>query len=491
MAKSLSILFVSSEVVPFVKTGGLADVSAALPLALTELGHDVRIVVPKYGTISERRNRIHEIKRLKDIPIDVAGEETMATVKSSQVVNSRAKVQVYLVTNDKYLEPVKGIYQNPHTGKDFPNNDERFIFFQKSVLETCLRLGWRPDVIHCNDWQTGLIPAFLKELYAKDNFFAHTRVIFTIHNMAYQGIFPATTFEKTGLPERAFSPSGVEFGGNVNYLKAGIVYADAVSTVSPTYAKEIMTPAHGCGLESVVKKHKDKLWGIMNGVDTEIWNPETDKLIDTKYSSESLEGKFENKTALASKFNMDADLDVPLIGVIARMVEQKGYDLICEAIEPLMKLGVQLVILGEGEKKYQTALEKAARKHKNVGLATTYDEELAHQIQAGADILLMPSQFEPCGLNQLYALAYGTVPVVHKTGGLADSIADYNPKKGTGNGFVFTQYTMQGMIDALQRAIALYRDEEKWEELLKSIMAEDHSWKALAEQYVEHLYRKS
>ncbi|MEP7218685.1 MAG: glycogen synthase GlgA, partial [Bacteroidota bacterium] len=473
------------------KTGGLADVSAALPLALTELGHDVRIVVPKYGTISERRNRIHEIKRLKDIPIDVAGEETMATVKSSQVVNSRAKVQVYLVTNDKYLEPVKGIYTNPHTGKDFPNNDERFIFFQKSVLETCLRLGWRPDVIHCNDWQTGLIPAFLKELYAKDNFFAHTRVIFTIHNMAYQGIFPATTFEKTGLPERANSAAGVEFGGNVNYLKAGIVYADAVSTVSPTYAKEIMTAAHGCGLESVVKKHKDKLWGIMNGVDTEIWNPETDKLIDTKYSSESLEGKFENKTALANKFNMDADLDIPLIGVIARMVEQKGYDLICEAIEPLMKLGVQLVILGEGEKKYQTVLEKAARKHKNVGLATVYDEELAHQIQAGADILLMPSQFEPCGLNQLYALAYGTVPVVHKTGGLADSIADYNPKKGTGNGFVFTQYTMQGMIDALQRAIALYRDEEKWEELLKSIMAEDHSWKALAEQYVEHLYRKS
>lgn len=490
MAKSLSILFVTSEVVPFAKTGGLADVSAALPLALTELGHDVRIVVPKYGTVSERRNRIHEIKRLKDIPIMVAGEETMATVKSSQVVNSRAKVQVYLVTNDKYMEPVKGIYQNPATGKDFPNNDERFIFFQKSVLETCVRLGWRPDVIHCNDWQTALIPAFLKELYSKDNFFAHTRVVFTIHNMAYQGIFPASTFEKTGLPAKVFTSAGAEFSGNINFVKAGIVYADAFSTVSPSYAKEIMGAAHGYGLEGVVKKHKDKLFGILNGVDTEVWNPETDKQIDTKYSKASLEGKFENKTALAAKFNMVADLDTPVVGMIGRMVQQKGYDLVIDAIDDLAKTGIQFIVMGEGEKKYQAALEKAARKYKNVALVPAYDEEMAHMIQAGADILLMPSQFEPCGLNQLYALAYGTVPIVHKTGGLADSITDYNPKKGIGNGFVFTQYTPEGMVEALQRAIALYRDEEKWEALQLAIMDEDRSWKASAAEYVEKMYRK-
>ncbi len=491
MAKSLSILFVTSEVVPFAKTGGLADVSAALPLALTEIGHDVRIVVPKYGTVSERRNRIHEIKRLKDIPIMVAGEESMATVKSSQVVNSRAKVQVYLVTNDKYLEPVKGIYQNPATGKDFPNNDERFIFFQKAVLETCIRLGWRPDVIHCNDWQTALIPAFLKELYAKDNFFAHTRVVFTIHNLAYQGSFPASTFEKTGLPAKVFTSAGAEHGGAVNFIKAGIAYADALATVSPTYAKEIMTSAHGNGLEGTLKKHKDKLFGIMNGVDTEVWNPETDKLIDTKYSRASLEGKFENKAALASKFGMMADLDTPMVGMIARMVEQKGYDLLIDSIDELAKAGVQLVVMGEGEKKYQAALEKAARKHKNVAVHVGYEEELAHLIQAGSDMLLMPSQFEPCGLNQLYALAYGTVPIVHKTGGLADSIADYNPKKGVGNGFVFSQYTVKGLLDAVTRAIALYRDEEKWEALLLSIMEEDHSWKASAAEYVEKLYRKA
>ncbi len=489
MAKSLSILFVTSEVVPFVKTGGLADVSSALPLALTEIGHDVRIVVPKYGTVSERRNRIHEIKRLKDIPIMVAGEETMATVKSSQVVNSRAKVQVYLVTNDKYLEPVKGIYQDPSTGKDYPHNDERFIFFQKSVLETCVRLGWRPDVIHCNDWQTALIPAFLKELYAKDNFFAHTRVVFTIHNLAYQGVFDASTLEKAGLPEKALA--NVEMGGNVNFMKAGITYADAISTVSPTYAKEIMTSAHGAGLEGTIKKNKEKLHGILNGVDTEVWNPGTDKLIDTKYNPTSLEGKFENKTSLLGKFNMDADLDVPVIAMIGRMVEQKGYDLVLSALEDILKLGVQVIFMGEGEKKYQTALEKAARKHKNVGLAPAYDEELAHLMMAGADMLLMPSQFEPCGLNQLYALAYGTVPVVHKTGGLSDSITDFNPKKGTGNGFVFTQYTSQGLLEALGRALGLYRDEEKWEALQQSIMAEDHSWRASAEEYVEKLYRKS
>lgn len=491
MAKSLSILFVTSEVVPFVKTGGLADVSSALPLALTELGHDVRIVVPKYGTVSERRNRIHEIKRLKDIPIAVAGEETMATVKSSQVVNSRAKVQVYLVTNDKYLEAVKGIYQDSATGKDYPINDERFIFFQKAVLETCVRLGWRPDVIHCNDWQTALIPALLKEMYAKDNFFAHTRVVFTMHNLAYQGIFPATTFDKIGLPQKAFTAAGLEAGGNVNFMKGGILYADAVSTVSPTYAKEVMTSAHGMGLEGVLKKNKDKFFGILNGVDTEIWNPGTDKLIDTKYTPASLEGKFENKTALASKFNMSADLDVPVIGMIGRMVEQKGYDLVIAAMDELAKLGAQIIFMGEGEKKYHTALEKAARKYKNVGLVPGYDEETAHLIIAGSDILLMPSRFEPCGLNQLYALAYGTVPVVHKTGGLADSIIDYNPKKGAGNGFVFTQHSPEALLEALQRALALYRDEEKWEALQQSIMAEDHSWKASAEEYVEKLYRKS
>lgn len=488
MAASRSILFVTSEVVPFVKTGGLADVSAALPLALVELGHDVRIIAPKYGNVSERRNRIHEIKRLKDIPITVAGKETMATVKSSQVVNSRAKVQVYLVTSSDYFEPYKGAYIDPKTNKDFVNNDERFIFFQKSAIETCFRLGWSPDIIHCNDWQTGLIPAFVKELYGESDFFKKTRTIFTVHNMAYQGIYPASSFEKTGLPDSVFTDKGVAHDGKLNMLKGGIVYADAVTTVSPTYAKEITAAEHGAGLESVVKKHKKKLHGILNGVDTEIWNPTTDKLIDEKYDVDSLQEKFENKSALARKFGLDADIDTPIVCMIARMVEQKGYDLLLEAINDIADLGIQLVVMGDGSGKYPKALEKAAKKHENIAVKVGYDEETAHLMQAGSDILLMPSVFEPCGLNQLYALAYGTVPVVHATGGLADSIIKYSTGKKTGNGFLFKEYTAEAMLKALQQAIDLYRNEEAWEELQKSIMEEDHSWKASAQLYVEEAY---
>lgn len=490
MAKNLSVLFASSEVVPFAKTGGLADVASALPLALTELGHDIRVILPKYGGVSERRNRIHEIKRLKEIPIEVNGTVSMATVKSSQVVNSRAKVQVYVVTSDTYFEPLKGIYQDNRTGKDFPNNDERFIFFQKAVLETCRWLGWRPDVIHCNDWQTALIPVFIRELYNGDAFFAHTRTVFTIHNMAYQGMFPQSTLAKTGLPQKVFSPAGIEFHGNVNFLKAGIVYADAVSTVSPTYAREIQTPEQGCGLESVVKKHKDKLYGILNGVDTETWNPGTDKLIEQRFTPATLEDKFLNKEELARKFKLKADVDTPIIAMIGRMVGQKGYDLIIDSLDDFTRLGVQLVVLGDGDKKIQAALEKASKKNKNIGYFFGYDEDLAHLMQAGSDMLLMPSKYEPCGLNQLYAMAYGTVPIVHKTGGLGDSVTEYNHKKETGNGFVFGDYTKKAMTDAIGRAVELFKNEEEWEKLQKTIMSLDHSWKSSAELYVDQLYRK-
>lgn len=488
MAASRSILFVTSEVTPFVKTGGLADVSAALPLALVELGYDVRIIAPKYGNVSERRNRIHEIKRLKDIPIIVDGKESMATVKSSQVVNSRAKVQVYLVTSQDYFEPFKGAYVDPKTEKEFTNNDERFIFFQKSAIETCFRLGWRPDIIHCNDWQTGLIPAFLKELYSDSDFFKKTKTVFTIHNMAYQGIYPQTSFAKTGLPESAFSEKGVAHDDKLNMLKAGIVYADAVTTVSPAYAKEITGPEHGAGLDAVVRKHKKKLHGILNGVDTEAWNPAIDKLIDEKYDAESLTEKFENKAALAKAFGMQADVDTPMVCMIARMVEQKGYDLVIEAADGIAALGVQLVIMGDGSGKYPKALEKIAKKHSNIAVKVGYEEEMAHLMQAGSDILLMPSKFEPCGLNQLYALAYGTVPVVHATGGLGDSIVKYNMTKKTGNGFAFKEYTPEALIDTLRQAVELYRNEEEWEDLQKFIMAEDHSWKASAQEFVDMAY---
>ena len=489
MPAPCSILFVTSEVTPFVKTGGLADVSAALPLGLVELGHDIRIITPKYGNVSERRNRIHEIKRLKDIPIVVNGKESMATVKSSQVVNSRSKVQVYLVTSDVYFEPYKGAYTHPKTGKDFANNDERFIFFQKSAIETCFRLGWKPDIIHCNDWQTAMIPVFLKELYDKDDFFKNTKTVFTIHNLAFQGIFQKESFEKTGLPAALCSPKGVLHDDALNMMKAGIAYADQVTTVSPTYAKEILHEPNGLGLETVVKKHKSKLTGILNGIDTELWNPSSDKLIDERYDADSLEEKYENKKAVAKKFGLTLDPETPIVCMIARMVEQKGYDLIIDGMDRIAALPLQLIIMGDGTGTYPKALEKAAKKHKNVAVKVGYEEELAHLMQAGSDMLLMPSKFEPCGLNQLYAMAYGTVPIVHATGGLCDSVVKFNPSKKTGNGIPFKEFTVDALVDALTQAIALFHTEEVWEDLQKEIMAEDHSWKTAAEIYSSDIYR--
>ncbi len=488
MASSRSILFVTGEVAPFVKTGGLADVSAALPLALVEMGHDVRIIAPKYGNISERRNRIHEIKRLKDIPIEVNGKESMATVKSSQVVNSRSKVQVYLVTSDVYFEPNKGAYVNPKTGKEFSNNDERFIFFQKAAIETCFRLGWKPDIIHCNDWQTGLIPVMLKELYTEDDFFAKTKSVFMIHNLAYQGEFPKASFDKTGLDSSLFTAKGVAHNKKLNMMKAGLLYADEVTTVSPTYATEITKKENGAGLESVVRKIKGKLTGILNGVDTEDWNPKSDKLIDEKYSADSLVDKYDNKKALGKKIGFKASEERPVVCMIARMVEQKGYELVIEALPKIAELDAEFVILGEGTGPLAKKLEKATKKISNVHVTIGYDEKSAHLMFAGSDFVLMPSKYEPSGLNQMYGMAYGTVPIVRATGGLIDSVSQVDEAKGKGEGFVFKPYTSAAMLKAVTQAIEFYSDETAFEELQKRIMAIDVSWAKPAQIYSEEIY---
>ena len=488
MGSSRSILFVTSEVAPFVKTGGLADVSAALPLALVEMGHDVRIIAPKYGNISERRNRIHEIKRLKDIPIVVNGKETMATVKSSQVVNSRSKVQVYLVTSDEYFEPFKGAYVNPKTGKDFANNDERFIFFQKSAIETCFRLGWKPDIIHCNDWQTGLIPAFVRELYTDDEFFAETKTIFTIHNLAYQGEFPKESFDKTGLDASLFTAKGVAHEKKLNMMKAGIQYADAVTTVSPQYAREILKKDHGEGLDGVLRKVKDRLFGILNGIDTEVWNPSTDRLIDEKYDAGSLVDKFDNKKALAKAFGFRPDEGRPVICMIARMVEQKGYELIIDGMDRLQNIEADFVIMGEGSGPIPKNLEKKTKKAENVHVKVGYDEDLAHLMFAGSDFVLMPSKYEPCGLNQFYGMAYGAVPIVRSTGGLSDAVEKYNAAKGTGDGFVFRDFTAESMIETIEEAVSFFENDEAFEQLQKKIMERDNSWSGAARRFTDEVY---
>jgi starch synthase len=490
MSKEINILFVVSEAVPFAKTGGLADVGGALPQVVRELGHEIRIMMPKYGSFSERKHKVHDVIRLKDINIPIGEKEINASVKSAFITNSKVKVQVYFLANDQYFLR-DGLYVNPHTKKDYHDNDERFIFFCRGTLETLKKLGWKPDIIHCNDWPSGLIPAYLKTIYKDDPFFQNTRSIFTIHNLAYQGLFPKESFYKTGLPEKIFQPEGVEFYGQLSFLKAGIFYADIVNTVSEKYAQEIRTDEEmGCGLKKLLDKRKKDLYGIVNGIDYSIWNPEIDPLIPFKYSIKDLTGKIENKKALLSKFNLEFKEDIPVVGIISRLADQKGFDLIGNIIKDLMKLDVQIVVLGTGEKKYHDLFEKIHEKYPNkFGVFLGFNESLAHLIEAGSDMFLMPSRYEPCGLNQLYSLKYGTIPIVRATGGLEDTIKDININDGTGTGFKFKKYDGAELFKVIKKAIKVHSDKKIWRKIMKSGMAQDFSWINSAKKYIT-LYKK-
>ncbi len=487
MSKPLNILFVSSEVEPFAKTGGLADVSSALPQMIKELGHEIRIMMPRYGAISERKFKLHDVIRLKEIPITIGGHTRVGNVNSSFISNLKAKVQVYFLANKEMFQR-NGFYINPDSKKDYHDNDERFIFFCRGVLETLKRLGWQPDIIHCNDWQTGLIPAYLKTIYKDDPFFKDVKTVFTIHNLAYHGSFPDTSFDKTGLPGNIFTMNGVEFFGKLNFMKAGLVYADAITTVSEKYAKEICTSEeYGCGMEGILQKRRSHLHGILNGIDYNIWNPEKDDFISKRYDIHSIEGKTENKIELLKKFHLVYNEKIPVIGIITRLVEQKGIDLIEEIAHDMMKLDVQFVMLGAGEKRHQDFFESLRKKYpKKVGVHFGYDEELAHMIEAGSDMFLMPSRYEPCGLNQMYSLKYGTVPIVRATGGLDDTIQDVSKVNGTG--FKFQKYDSKELFKTIQLAIKTFQNQKKWAKIVKTGMAKDFSWEASAKKYVS-LYR--
>ncbi len=353
--KKLKILFVSSEVVPFVKTGGLADVSAALPQTLAELGHEVRIVVPKYGAVDDRKFKIHEVVRLKDIPIDIAGKEVLFSLKSCFLPGQKIRVQIYFLDNQEYFGSRNSLYADPMNGVDYPDNDERFIILSRSVFELIIKLGWIPDIIHCNDWQCGLIPAYLKNVYKDEPNFDKFKTLFTIHNLAYQGEFPKSSFKKTGLPVELNSDKGILHKGKVNYMKSGLLFADTINTVSETYANEIRTDKEiGSGLKEILAKRKDDLFGIINGIDTKVWNPEKDKHLPKKYSIKNVEQKVVNKQALAEKFGFDFNEDVPIIGLISRLYDSKGIDLVEKILPDLMKMDVQMIVLGTGDKKYHT-----------------------------------------------------------------------------------------------------------------------------------------
>ncbi len=488
MAQSFNVLFLSSEIVPFAKTGGLADVSYSLPQAIKELGHEIRVMMPKYGFISERKYGIHEIIRLREMDIPVGDKLQKGNAKASFIVGQKVKVQVYFLENEFYYNR-DGIYVDSKTKTDYPDNDERFIFFCKGVIEMLKRLGWVPDIIHCNDWQTALIPVYLKTIYKNDPFFSKIKTVLTIHNIGYQGIFPKESFLKSGLPEEIFPQ--IEHNGNFNFLKAGILYADVITTVSPTYAKEIISDDEfGAGLSDVLKKRKKDVYGILNGVDYSIWSPESDKFIPVPYNIQTIESKYENKKALLRYFDLPYNEDVPVVAQISRLVEQKGFDLIAEVIDDMMKLDIQYIVLGTGEPKYEEMLAKIKKKYpKKVGVHIGFSEELAHLIEAGADIFLMPSRYEPCGLNQMYSLRYGTVPVVRKVGGLADTVEEFNPKTGKGTGFLFEKYSGQEMLKALKKAITVYKNRKVWLKLMKNGMVKDFSWNASAKEYVK-LYAK-
>lgn len=490
-SKKLKILFVTSEVVPFIKTGGLADVSSALPQKLQELGHQVRIVVPKYGAIDERKFKIHEVVRLKDLTTKIGEKEVIFSLRSSFLIGTKARVQIYFLDNEEYFGKRPSLYSDPLTGNDYEDNDERFILLNKSVFELVEKLGWIPDIIHCNDWQCGLIPAYLKSVYKDDEKFKSVKTLFTIHNLAYQGEFPLATFDKTGLPGELKSTKGIVQNRKFNFLKSALVYSDFINTVSETYSKEICKEKDISGaLQSTLCKRQNDIAGIINGIDSTIWNPEKDKHIAKKYSSKNLSAKKENKMVLAEKFGFKYDDNVPVIGMISRLNDVKGFDLLEKAFTDLMKLKIHLVLLGTGDKKYHKFFESAAMKYRNkFSCYLGFDDELAHLIEAGADMFLMPSRHEPCGLNQMYSLIYGTVPIVRETGGLADTVQRFNERTKEGNGFVFKKYDPADMIKEIKRAIKIYtKDKDTWTKIMKEGMKSNFTWLNSAKNYV-NLYR--
>ncbi len=489
MSKPINILFVTSEVEPFAKTGGLADVSSALPKAIKELGHEIRIMMPRYRFISERKSHLHDVIRLKEIPVPVGNQTELGNVKSSFISNLKEKVQVYFLDSEKYFGR-DGIYQSPKGKEDYRDNDERFIFFCRGALEILHRLGWQPDIIHCNDWQTGLIPAYLKTLYSTDNFFKSVKTVFTIHNMVYQGAFPPETMEKSGLPKNLFGPHGVEAYGKFNFLKAGLLFSDAITTVSEKYAEEICSSdEYGAGLNGLLAHRKKDLRGILNGIDVHQWNPATDEFIYRKYDIKSVEAKVDNKRALLSRFGLKIKEITPLIGAISRLAEQKGFDLVLDIIDELMKLDVQFILLGDGEKNIEKKFEHLHKHYPDqMVVCFGFDQELAHLIEAGSDMFLMPSKYEPCGLNQMYSMKYGTIPVVRATGGLDDTVEDYS-SNGKGTGFKFEKYDSKELLKAIQRAIKIYHQPDEWKKLIRNAMQKDFSWEQSAKKYV-NLYKE-
>ncbi|MBE7558571.1 glycogen synthase GlgA [bacterium] len=479
----MKILYLSPEMHPYAKVGGLADVAGSLPAALADRGHEVVVVLPKYGGIDVDEFGIQPTDLSARFHLDgrPAGGRFWKAAP-------RPNLDVYFLEHHDYYAR-EGLYGGP--GGDYPDNLQRFANWCRAALELARALDWPPDVLHANDWQSAPAVIYLKTLCAADPFFARTKALFTIHNMAYQGYFPKSLLPATGLPWDVFTMDGVEFYGDINLMKGGIMYADWISTVSRTYAREIQTPEFGCGLEGVLEFKKKRLSGILNGVDYSEWNPESDPHIAAQYSARDLAGKARCKAALQEEFDLEARANIPVLGMVARLVEQKGIDLVAAILPDLLsEHRIQLVVLGNGERHYQEILERLAAEYPHaLGLRVGFDPPLAHRIEAGADMFLMPSRHEPCGLNQMYSLRYGTPPIVRKTGGLADTIVNYSPRTGKGNGFVFSKPEAAELGKAVRAALKLFAERKAWTAVMKNAMAADFSWDKSAVEY-EKLYRQ-
>jgi starch synthase len=475
------IWYVASEVSPFAKTGGLGDVTGAFPKNLKAKNHEIRVVMPKYKSINERKYVLREVIRLKDIPVTINGETKTINVKSAFLPDS--KVQIYFVEIPEFFGRA-GLYTDQNTGKDYDDNAQRYAFFCKGVLETLKILSWRPDIIHCNDWQTGLVPIYLNSIYKNDEFLQGIKTIFTIHNFAYQGVFDKSLAKEIDIESQE---DNVTHNDKINLMKGAINNSDWITTVSKSYADEISNKKEfGYGLETQLKSKGVKFSGILNGVDYGVWSPNVDKYIPFKYSDEDMEGKEKNKQALLTRVNLPYQENVPVIGMISRIVEQKGYKLLLDALDELIEQDFQLVVLGTGDPELEKSLLKKEKKYsKKISLNTAFDETLAHMIEAGSDMFLMPSEFEPCGMNQLYSLKYGTLPIVFKTGGLADTITELDLEENSGNGIVFEKFTAKELVKSVKRALRYYKKKEVWSELRQRIMHEDYSWEKSTDEYLE------
>jgi starch synthase len=460
----MKIVMVASEVVPFAKTGGLADVAGALPLALEKQGQDVIIIMPGYKAVHNLKTPV--IKKFQE-------GVSYATIGKN--------IRVYFIDNENFFG--RDQLYGEKTG-DYKDNLDRFSYFARKALELLKVIKFKPDIVHCHDWQSALVPVYLKTTLAEDPFFNSTRTVFTIHNIGYQGLFSKDQLPKTGLDWGVYNSEMLEYYDQINLLKGGIVFSDVINTVSDTYSKEIQTKEFGFGMEGILNKRKDDLYGIINGLDYAIWDPSTDNKISENFSSKDLAGKTAAKSDLQKLSKLPVKATVPLFGIVSRLAQQKGFDILAEGIDAICKMDLQLVILGTGDQKYHDILEAMVKKYpKVISLHIKFDDALAHKIYAGSDIFLMPSKYEPCGLGQMISLRYGTVPLVFKTGGLADTVNGQN-------GYVFDKYSKDELIKTIKKAVKDFKARKAWQDLMLRGMKCNFSWSAQSKKYIE-LYEKA